>query len=58
MKQNPNIECINQAIRKADKPLNDELWIRGSTDRAKVLKKRLNELRRNRDNGELYEVRF
>lgn len=52
------IICINQAIRIADNALQDELWERGSTERAKVLRERLNRLRVRRDNGELYEVRF
>ena len=54
----PNIICINKAILSVDNALQDELWGRGSTERAKALRERLNRLRVRRDNGELYETNF
>lgn len=52
------ITCINRAIKITDEKLNQELWIKGDTQRAKVLKVRLVNLIGKRDKGELFEVEF
>ena len=53
-----SVICINKAIKLTCDALNDELWAPASPERAKALQRRLNSLKRRRDNGEVYEVRF